>query len=545
VTVGLQDERDSPNFGSIVSVRGGVVDVRFDRCLPPIFSVLHAGAEGKIIVEVMAQLDATRVRGIALTPTEGLARGMQVEDSGKPLEVPVGKEIMSRMFDVFGSAIDRKPAPQNVQWRTIHRKPPPLSERSTKSEIFETGIKAIDVLVPLERGGKAGLFGGAGVGKTVLLTEMIHNMIGHQQGMSIFCGIGERCREGEELYRGMKDAGVLNNMVMVYGQMNEPPGSRFRVGAAALTMAEYFRDDEHRDVLLLIDNIFRFIQAGMEVAGLLGEMPSRLGYQSTMGTDLSGLEERIANTHAGAITSIQAVYVPADDLTDPAAVHVFSHLSASIVLSRKRASEGLYPAIDLLQSSSKMATPGIVGDRHYNLAQEIRRTLAQYESLKDIVAMLGMEQLSLEDRNAVARARRLERFLTQPFFTTEQFSGMKGKLVSLKDSLDGCERILRDEFKDYPESALYMIGAIGEAKKPEANQPEPKKPEPKQPEANQPEAKKPEEKQPDANQPAEKKPDAKQPDAKRPETEKPDEKKPEDQKTDPQPKVATASTHES
>jgi F-type H+-transporting ATPase subunit beta len=545
VAVGLQNDADSPNLGSIVSVRGGVVDVRFDRCLPPIFSVLHAGAEGKIIVEVMAQLDATRVRGIALTPTEGLARGMQVEDSGKPLEVPVGKEIMSRMFDVFGSAIDRKPAPQNVQWRTIHRKPPPLSERSTKSEIFETGIKAIDVLVPLERGGKAGLFGGAGVGKTVLLTEMIHNMIGHQQGMSIFCGIGERCREGEELYRGMKDAGVLNNMVMVYGQMNEPPGSRVRVGAAALTMAEYFRDDEHRDVLLLIDNIFRFIQAGMEVAGLLGEMPSRLGYQSTMGTDLSGLEERIANTHAGAITSIQAVYVPADDLTDPAAVHVFSHLSASIVLSRKRASEGLYPAIDLLQSSSKMATPGIVGDRHYNLAQEIRRTLAQYESLKDIVAMLGMEQLSLEDRNAVARARRLERFLTQPFFTTEQFSGMKGKLVSLKDSLDGCERILRDEFKDYPESALYMIGAIGEAKKPEANQPEPKKPEPKQPEANQPEAKKPEEKQPDANQPAEKKPDAKQPDAKRPETEKPDEKKPEDQKTDPQPKVATASTHES
>jgi len=545
VAVVPQNKTDSPNLGLIVSVRGGVVDVRFHRRLPPIFSVLHAGSEGKIIVEVMAQLDATRVRGIALTPTEGLARGMQVEDSGKSLEVPVGQEIMSRMFDVFGSAIDRKPAPQNVQWRTIHHKPPPLSERSTKSEIFETGIKAIDVLVPLERGGKAGLFGGAGVGKTVLLTEMIHNMIGHQKGMSIFCGIGERCREGEELYRGMKDAGVLKDMVMVYGQMNEPPGSRFRVGAAALTMAEYLRDDEHRDVLLLIDNIFRFIQAGMEVAGLLGEMPSRLGYQSTMGTDLSGLEERIANTHAGAITSIQAVYVPADDLTDPAAVHVFSHLSASIVLSRKRASEGLYPAIDLLQSSSKMATPGIVGDRHYNLAQEIRRTLAQYESLKDIVAMLGMEQLSLEDRNAVARARRLERFLTQPFFTTEQFSGMKGKLVSLKDSLDGCERILRDEFKDYPESALYMIGAIGEAKKPEANQPEPKKPEPKQPEANQPEAKKPEEKQPDANQPAEKKPDAKQPDAKRPETEKPDEKKPEDQKTDPQPKVATASTHES
>ena len=530
LTPELENPIDSSNIGSIISVRGGVVDVRFDRSLPPIFSVLHTGVDGKIIVEVMAQLDAKRVRGIALTPTQGLARGMQVEDSGKPLEVPVGQEIMSRMFDVFGSAIDRKPAPQNVQWRTIHRSPPPLSERSTKSEIFETGIKAIDVLVPLERGGKAGLFGGAGVGKTVLLTEMIHNMIGHQHGMSIFCGIGERCREGEELYRGMKDAGVLKDMVMVYGQMNEPPGSRFRVGAAALTMAEYFRDDEHRDVLLLIDNIFRFIQAGMEVSGLLGEMPSRLGYQSTMSTDLSGLEERIANTHAGAITSIQAVYVPADDLTDPAAVHVFSHLSASIVLSRKRASEGLYPAIDLLQSSSKMATPGIVGDRHYNLAQEIRRTLAQYESLKDIVAMLGMEQLSLEDRNAVARARRLERFLTQPFFTTEQFSGMKGKLVSLKDSLDGCERILRDEFKDYPESALYMIGAIGEAKKPEAKKPDAKKPEAKQPEAPQPEAKKPE---------------AKQPEAPQPEAKKPNENKPEDQKTDPQPKAATASPHES
>jgi F-type H+-transporting ATPase subunit beta len=545
VAVGLQNETAPPNLGSIVSVRGGVVDVRFESRLPPIFSVLHAGAEGKIIVEVMAQLDATRVRGIALTPTEGLARGMQVEDSGKPLEVPVGPEIMSRMFDVFGSVIDRKPPPGNVQWRTIHRNPPPLSDRSTKSEIFETGIKAIDVLVPLERGGKAGLFGGAGVGKTVLLTEMIHNMIGHQQGMSIFCGIGERCREGEELYRGMKDAGVLNNMVMVYGQMNEPPGSRFRVGAAALTMAEYFRDDEHRDVLLLVDNIFRFIQAGMEVSGLLGEMPSRLGYQSTMGTDLSGLEERIANTHAGAITSIQAVYVPADDLTDPAAVHVFSHLSASIVLSRKRASEGLYPAIDLLQSSSKMATPGIVGDRHYNLAQEIRRTLAQYESLKDIVAMLGMEQLSLEDRNAVARARRLERFLTQPFFTTEQFSGMKGKLVSLKDSLDGCERILRDEFKDYPESALYMIGAIGEAKKPGAKQPEEKKPEGKQAETKKPETKQPEAKLSNVKEPEAKQPEAKQPVAKQPETTKSNEAKPEAGKTEPRPKVATASTHES
>jgi F-type H+-transporting ATPase subunit beta len=461
----MEDKTRRPSPGSVVSVRGSVVDIRFDHSLPPVYSLLRAGADGQVIIEVMAQLDARRVRGIAMTPTQGLARGMPVEDTGGPLKAPVGKAIVSRMFDVFGRAIDRQPAPADVQWRTIHRAPPPLADRSTRSEIFETGIKAIDVLVPLERGGKAGLFGGAGVGKTVLLTEMIHNMIGHQQGVSIFCGIGERCREGEELYRDMKNAGVLQNMVMVYGQMNEPPGSRSRVGHAALTMAEYFRDDEHRDVLFLVDNIFRFIQAGMEVSGLMGQMPSRLGYQPTLSTELSGLEERIANTQAGAITSIQAVYVPADDLTDPAAVHVFSHLSASIVLSRKRASEGLFPAIDLLQSSSKMATPGIVGERHYNLAQEIRKTLAQYQDLKDIIAMLGMEQLSPEDGKAVARARRLERFLTQPFFATEQFSGIKGKTVSLKDSLDGCERILHDEFKDYPESALYMIGAIGEAKK--------------------------------------------------------------------------------
>ncbi len=461
------------NRGSVISIRGGVVDVRFDHMLPPVYRVLRAGAEGSIVIEVLEQLDAQRVRGIALTPTQGLARGMSVEDTGKPLQVPVGKGIVSRMFDVFGHAIDSGPEPKDVEWRDLHHDPPPLSERSTKSEIFETGIKAIDVLVPLERGGKGGMFGGAGVGKTVLLTEMIHNMLGRQKGVSIFCGIGERCREGEELYSGMKDAGVLKDMVMMYGQMNEPPGNRFRVGEGALTMAEYFRDDEHREVLVLIDNIFRFIQAGMEVSGLLGQMPSRLGYQPTMATELSGLEERIANTTAGAITSIQAVYVPADDLTDPAAVHVFSHLSASIVLSRKRASEGLYPAIDLLQSSSKMATPGIVGEKHYELAQEIRKTLAQYEDLKDIVAMLGMEQLSPEDRKIVGRARRMERFLTQPFFTTEKFSGIKGQMVSLKDSLDGCERILRDEFKDYPESALYMIGRIEEAQKPgEARKPQ-------------------------------------------------------------------------
>lgn len=451
------------NIGTVVSVRGSVIDICFPVHLPAIYTLLHA-RDGKIAIEVLMQMDLHHVRGIALTPTQGLARGNPVQDSGGPLQAPVGKGILSRMFDVFGNTIDRKPPATDVHWRSVHQSPPALQRRSTRSEIFETGIKVIDLLMPLERGGKAGLFGGAGVGKTVLLTEMIHNMIGHQAGVSVFCGIGERCREGEELYREMTNAGVLPNMVMIYGQMNEPPGSRFRVGLAALTMAEYFRDDEQRDVLLLIDNIFRFIQAGMEISGMMGQMPSRQGYQPTLATELSSLEERIANTDSGAITSIQAVYVPADDLTDPAAVHTFSHLSASIVLSRNRAAEGLFPAIDPLQSSSKMTTTGIVGERHYNLARKIRQTLAQYADLKDIIAMLGLEQLSPSDRNIVARARRLERFLTQPFFTTEQFTGLKGKLVSLKDALNGCEAILNDECKDYPESALYMIGTLDEAK---------------------------------------------------------------------------------
>ncbi len=453
------------NTGRVTAIRGSVVDVYFEQQLPSIYTLLRTGAQNEIALEVLSQLDARRIRSIALTPTQGLSRGMPVLDTGAPLQTPVGKHILSRMFNVFGQTIDRQPPPDQLEWRSVHRAPPPLARRSTQTEIFETGIKVIDVLVPLERGGKAGLFGGAGVGKTVLLTEMIHNMVGHHDGVSIFCGIGERCREGEELYHDMQEAGVLPNMVMMFGQMNEPPGSRFRVGHAALTMAEYFRDDEHRDVLLLMDNIFRFIQAGSEVSGLMGQMPSRLGYQPTLSTELSTLEERIANTDNGAITSIQAVYVPADDFTDPAAVHTFSHLSASIVLSRKRASEGLFPAIDPLKSSSKMATPGIVGERHYQIAQAIRRTLAQYADLKDIIAMLGMEQLSAEDRAVVGRARRLERFLTQPFFTTGQFSGMAGRLVPLATALDGCERILNDEFKDVPESALYMIGGVDEVKR--------------------------------------------------------------------------------
>jgi len=459
----VKNNSDGSCNGSVLSVRGSVVDVKFINELPHLNEILYA-KQKKIVLEVMVQLSADKIRAIALTPTQGLARGMLVEASGKPLVAPVGKNILGRMFDVFGNPIDGGPMPESVRWRNVHQSPPSLMARSTSSEIFTTGIKIVDVLAPIERGGKAGLFGGAGVGKTVLLTEMIHNMIGHHKGVSIFCGIGERCREGEQLYREMAQAGVLENMVMLFGQMNEPPGSRFRIGHCALTMAEYFRDEEHRDVLLLIDNIFRFIQAGSEVSGLMGQMPSRMGYQPTLGTELSTLEERIANTKNGAITSIQAVYVPADDFTDPAAVHTFSHLSASLVLSRKRASEGLYPAVDPLQSNSKMTTAKIVGERHFALAHEVRQIFAQYDELKDIIAMLGLEQLSVQDTGIVKRARRLERFFTQPFFTTAQFSSLQGKFVSLEQSLDGCERILRGEFNHYPEQSLYMIGSINEVK---------------------------------------------------------------------------------
>ena len=453
-----------PNLGTVAAVRGSVVDVSFPERIPAIYHVLKTGPDQATVIEVVSHLDASTVRGIALTPTRGLWRGAAVIDTHETLEVPVGERVLGRVFDVFGKTIDRKEAVRGGEWRSIHSDPVPLMRRSTTSEVFETGIKAVDVLAPLERGGKGGLFGGAGVGKTVLITELIHNVIGHHKGVSVFCGIGERCREGEELYREIQTAGVLDKTVLVFGQMNESPGSRFRVGHAALTMAEYFRDDARQDVLLLIDNIFRFIQAGSEVSGLMGQLPSRLGYQPTLGTDLSDLEERICSTAAGAITSVQAVYVPADDFSDPSAVHTFSHLSASIVLSRKRASEGLYPAIDPLRSGSKMVAPQIVGKRHYRIAQEIRKTLAGYDELRDIIAMLGLEELSQEDRRTVHRARRLERFLTQPFFVTEQFTGQPGKLVKREDALDGCERILNDEFANVPEQALYMIGGINEVR---------------------------------------------------------------------------------
>ncbi len=456
-------QHDQIGSGIVVAVRGSVVDAEFPRRLPGINSELRTGRDGEIVVEVLSQLDEETIRGIALTPTRGLSRGALISNTGHSLRVPVGQELLGRMFNVFGQPIDRKAALKDVRLRSIHRPSPSLAERAADTDIFETGIKAIDLLAPLERGGKAGLFGGAGVGKTVLITELINNVVGHHDGVSLFCGIGERCREAEELYRDMKQAGVLDKTVMVFGQMNEPPGARYRVGHAAMTMAEYFRDDCRQDVLLLIDNIFRFIQAGMEVSGLMGELPSRVGYQPTLASDLAGLEERICTTASGSITSVQAVYVPADDFTDPAAVHTFAHLSSSVVLSRKRASEGLYPAIDPLESGSKVLMPPVVGDRHYSVSQDVRRTLAQYEELKDIIAMLGLEELSRDDRRTVNRARRLERFLTQPFFTTEQFTGHSGRLVPLNQTLSGCERILNDEFADLPERALYMIGSVDEA----------------------------------------------------------------------------------
>jgi F-type H+-transporting ATPase subunit beta len=460
-------EQQHAAAGRVASVRGSVVEVCFPPPLPVQNQALRAGDNDEIVLEVASLLDRERVRCIALTPTRGLARGMPVRDTGGPLQVPVGEALLGRVLNVFGETIDGgSPLAESEQgapehW-PIHRPPLPLARRVTRTEIFTTGIKALDLLAPLEAGGKAGLFGGAGVGKTVLITELIHNMVGHYQGISLFCGIGERSREAEELYRDMREAEVLDHTVMIFGQMNEPPGARFRVGHAALSIAEWFRDQAHRNVLLLIDNIFRYVQSGTEVSGLMGRIPSRVGYQPTLATELAELEERICNSESAAITSVQAVYVPADDLTDPAAAHIFGHLSASIVLSRKRASQGLYPAMDPLQSESKMLTPGIVGERHYKVAQDVRATLAEYEDLKDIIAMLGEEELSQQDRATVSKARRLERFLTQPFFTTEHFTGQPGKLVELEQTLHGCERILAGEFADVDEQELYMRGALDE-----------------------------------------------------------------------------------
>ena len=453
----------SDEDGVVTGVHGSVVDVRFDGRLPERLEALTAGEGARIVLEVQSHIGTEAVRCIALTGTGGLARGDRVRATGSALQTPVGSQLLGRMLNCFGEVVDEGEPLGSAPRQSIHGPPIPLADRVTGMEIFATGIKAIDLLAPLELGGKAGLFGGAGVGKTVLITELINNMVRGYEGLSLFCGIGERSREAEELHRQMRDAGVLEQTVMFFGQMNEPPGARFRVGHAALTVAEHFRDVEQRNVLLLMDNIFRFVQSGMEVSGLMGQIPSRVGYQPTLASELAELEERIASSRRAAITSVQAVYVPADDMTDPSATHTFAHLSAALVLSRNRASQGLYPAVDPLASDSKMLSADVVGKRHYNVARAVRRTLSEYEELKDIIAMLGLEELAADDRATVSRARRLERFLTQPFFTTEQFTGLEGREVSLEETLSGCERILADEFADYPERALYMIGAIDEA----------------------------------------------------------------------------------
>ncbi len=452
----------SENTGKIVAISGSIVEVEFKK-LPALFSELKTGENNELSMEVQGYLNETTVRALAMGATQGLNRGMKVIDLGHQIEVPVGEAVLGRMMNVFGQPIDQKGPIQAKKYEAIHNEPKPLSKLTVSSEIFVSGIKAIDLLAPMERGGKAGLFGGAGVGKTVLITEMINNMVGRYDGVSIFTGIGERSREGEQLYREMQEAGVLDKTVMVFGQMNEAPGVRFRVALSALTMAEYFRDEKKQDVLLLIDNIFRFIQAGSEVSVLLGQIPSRVGYQPSLGTDIADLEERISSTKDGAITSIQAVYVPADDFTDPSATHTFAHLSSTIVLSRQRASQGLYPAVDPLASSSNMLTPLIVGERHYKVATEVRRTLAEYEDLKDIIAMLGFDELPEKDQQTVLTARKLERFLTQPFFTTGQFTGMEGRSVNLEDTISGCERILAGEFNELTENDFFMIGSVDEA----------------------------------------------------------------------------------
>ena len=453
---------DKEAIGHIISVEGSIADIRFDGPLPEIGTHLVTLVEPQMDIEVASLPHGDVARGLVLNPMGHLRLGLAVRNTGAPLQVPVGEALLGRMLDIFGKTIDDKEPLGDVPLRPITGLPVPMSKRRVEGKIFETGIKAIDLLSPLESGGKAGLFGGAGVGKTVLITEMIHNMVAEYEGVSLFCGIGERSREAEEIYREMERSGVLDNTVMVFGQMNESPGVRFRVGHAALTMAEYFRDDMHRNVLVLIDNIFRFVQAGAEVSGLLGRIPSRVGYQPTLATELAGLEERICSTASGTMTSIQAVYVPADDITDPSATHTFAHLSASIVLSRKKASEGFYPAIDPLKSFSKMLTPGTVSDRHYRIAGEVRNTLADYESLKDIISMLGLEELSEKDRATVKRARQLERFLTQPFFSTEAMTGRSGKFISLDDTLTSCEKILADTYSNRSEDAFYMIGTVEE-----------------------------------------------------------------------------------
>ena len=434
------------HIGTVVQIIGPVLDIKFaDGELP---SLLNA-------IEI--------VRCIAMSSTDGLVRGMQAVDTGAPIRVPVGEQTLGRIFNLLGEPVDNMPPPENAETWPIHRQPPTYDEQESTTEILETGIKVVDLIAPYAKGGKIGLFGGAGVGKTVLIMELINNVAKQHGGLSVFTGVGERTREGNDLYNEMKESGVINKTALVYGQMNEPPGARMRVALSGLTMAEYFRDRENQDVLLFIDNIFRFTQAGSEVSALLGRMPSAVGYQPTLATEMGALQERITSTKKGSITSVQAVYVPADDLSDPAPATTFAHLDATTVLSRSISSLGIYPAVDPLESSSRILTPDVVGTEHYEVARDVQRILQRYKELQDIIAMLGMDELSEEDKLTVSRARKIQRFLSQPFSVAEQFTGMEGKYVPLKETIHGFREIIDGKHDDLPESAFLFVGTIEEA----------------------------------------------------------------------------------
>ena len=453
------------NVGKVVQIVGAVVDIRFDKDhLPDLLNAVEIMLNGnKLTVEVAQHIGDDVVRCIAMSSTDGLVRGTEAVDTGKAISVPVGRETLSRMFNLLGEPVDNKPDPETKERWEIHRDPPSYEEQKASNEVLETGIKVVDLIAPYLKGGKIGLFGGAGVGKTVLIMELINNIAKQHGGISVFTGVGERTREGNDLYNEMIESGVIDKTVLVYGQMNEPPGARMRVGLSGLTMAEYFRDVEGQDVLLFIDNIFRFTQAGSEVSALLGRMPSAVGYQPTLATEMGALQERITSTKKGSITSVQAVYVPADDLTDPAPATTFAHLDATTVLSRTIASLGIYPAVDPLESNSRILTPEIVGSEHYQVARDVQSILQRYKELQDIIAIMGMDELSDEDKLTVSRARKIQRFLSQPFSVAEQFTGMQGKYVPIKETIRGFKEIIEGKHDDLPESAFLFVGTIEEA----------------------------------------------------------------------------------
>ena len=452
-------------IGKLIQIIGPVLDIRFPMGqLPDLLNAITIkDGDRTIVCEVAQQLGDDVVRCIAMSSTDGLVRGMEAVDTGTGITVPVGDCTLGRIFNLLGEAVDNKPDPVDPERWCIHRDPPPFEEQESKTEILETGIKVVDLIAPYAKGGKIGLFGGAGVGKTVLIMELIHNIATEHGGISVFTGVGERTREGNDLYHEMQDSGVLNKTALVYGQMNEPPGARMRVGLSGLTMAEYFRDKEGQDVLLFIDNIFRFTQAGSEVSALLGRMPSAVGYQPTLATEMGTLQERITSTKKGSITSVQAVYVPADDLTDPAPATTFAHLDATTVLSRDIASLGIYPAVDPLESTSRILSPDVVGEEHYEVAREVQRILQRYKELQDIIAIMGMDELSEDDKLLVSRARKIQRFLSQPLFVAEKFNGFDGKYVPIKETIRGFREIIEGKHDDLPESAFLYVGTIDEA----------------------------------------------------------------------------------